>query len=487
MVWTRAVAGVPALAMLLAASQAALAADAGKVEVRTFNADSYREKGELTFTVDVKDDSGPVDALDKAQWMLGVGEPNAELTAVAPQTFRASGGITSVLVVLSATGSMMGQDESDTTAKDRKQPPMHYALEGLAALKPALAKQDKITVGCYDEATLGADKLVKMQGAGSANLAKTVEDVRSACHPDEGGGEPPRLKTVLSNVISDWLVRNKEVDRCVVVIVTDGNSKEAIDGDWWRPLQAKAGRAWLELYVVGLADAAFDPAKLEALAKGGVLRRAEKRTNLPDEIGALAPLVAGAGLYRVQYTVADSIKGPDVSLVLAAKDARGLFRSDPVPMGQLQRKSSWLRVVILVAAILVGAAFLVLLIRYLVAAAAERRRRREEEAAAAANQQYDGPARGRLIVRDGPAKNQSFPLIDDLTYVGRSAENHVVIPDKTVSKRHMSIRIHDRTYQLEDLQSVAGVYVNGQKVVKVHLKDGDSIRMGSTEMQFRLA
>ena len=60
------------------------------------------------------------------------------------------------------------------------------------------------------------------------------------------------------------------------------------------------------------------------------------------------------------------------------------------------------------------------------------------------------------------------------------------IPDPTVSKRHASIAIRDRTYVIEDMQSAAGLLVNGQRVVKPHLKDGDSIRMGQSEMQFRI-
>ena len=464
----------------------ALASEAGRIEVKGFNAESYRETGEITFTVDVRDDSGPVEGLEKAQWLIGVGEPNARLKSAEAQPFRAAGGVTSVLVVLAATGNMTGQDEAESAQANeaRGAPPIKHAWDGIASLKPALGKKDKLAIGCYDETKQST--LVGLASASSVNVALSVDEVIQKCRSPEAGGGLPRLKTALSNMVSDWLGKNKEIDRAVVVVVTDGNSKEPIDPEWWRPLQAKAGRAWLELYVVGLVDGG-DPAKIENLAKGGVLRRAETRMNLTDEVSALAQLISGTGLYRVKYVIEDAIKGPDVALTLAAKDSRGLFKSDPYPVGQLQRKSSWLRIVILVAAVLIGAVFLVLLVRYIVAAVAESRRRREEEAAAAANQQYEGPTRGKLIVRDGPARGQIYPLIEDLTYIGRSQENQVAIPDKTVSKRHASIKIADRTYIIEDLQSVAGVYVNGQKVVKAHLKDGDSIRLGSTEMQFKLS
>jgi hypothetical protein len=196
--------------------------------------------------------------------------------------------------------------------------------------------------------------------------------------------------------------------------------------------------------------------------------------------------VGGTGLYKVGYVVKEGIQGSNVEFAVAARDSRGTFRSDAVPMGQLQRKSSWIRVVVLVAAILVGLAFLVLLVRFVVSAVAARRRRRAEEDAARASQRYDGPSRGRLLVRDGPAAGATFHLVEDVTYMGRSPDNHVVLADPSVGKRHASIRIHERTYQLEDLQSVNGVFVNGQKVLKVHLKDGDSIRLGGSEMQFKV-
>jgi pSer/pThr/pTyr-binding forkhead associated (FHA) protein len=143
-------------------------------------------------------------------------------------------------------------------------------------------------------------------------------------------------------------------------------------------------------------------------------------------------------------------------------------------------------IVILVAVILVSLVFLVLLVRFILQALAARRHRREEEEARNASQSYSGPSRGRLIVREGPAANLTFHLVEDVTYVGRSPDNHVSLPDSSVGKRHCSISIRDRSFQVEDLQSVNGVFVNGQKVLKAFLKDGDSIRLGSSEMQFRL-
>jgi pSer/pThr/pTyr-binding forkhead associated (FHA) protein len=41
-------------------------------------------------------------------------------------------------------------------------------------------------------------------------------------------------------------------------------------------------------------------------------------------------------------------------------------------------------------------------------------------------------------------------------------------------------------YEVADMNSTNGILVNGQRVHKVFLKDGDRIHIGSTEVQFNL-
>jgi pSer/pThr/pTyr-binding forkhead associated (FHA) protein len=41
-------------------------------------------------------------------------------------------------------------------------------------------------------------------------------------------------------------------------------------------------------------------------------------------------------------------------------------------------------------------------------------------------------------------------------------------------------------YELADFNSTSGTWVNGRKINKQFLKDGDEIRIGNTEMTFTL-
>ena len=85
----------------------------------------------------------------------------------------------------------------------------------------------------------------------------------------------------------------------------------------------------------------------------------------------------------------------------------------------------------------------------------------------------------------GPMANQTLPLTDAVTTIGSVAGNTVVLADPAVSKKHAGIRKIDSDYELADLGSTNGVYVNGQKVPKKTLTPGDIIRVGNTEAVFK--
>ena len=85
----------------------------------------------------------------------------------------------------------------------------------------------------------------------------------------------------------------------------------------------------------------------------------------------------------------------------------------------------------------------------------------------------------------GPMANQTLPLTEAVTTIGSVAGNTVVLADPAVSKKHAGIRKIESDYELADLGSTNGVYVNGQKVPKKTLAPGDIIRVGNTEAVFK--
>jgi hypothetical protein len=85
----------------------------------------------------------------------------------------------------------------------------------------------------------------------------------------------------------------------------------------------------------------------------------------------------------------------------------------------------------------------------------------------------------------GPMANQTLPLAEEVTTIGSVAGNTVVLADPAVSRKHAGIRKVDSNYELADLGSTNGVYVNGHKVPKKTLEPGDIIRVGNTEAVFK--
>jgi len=85
----------------------------------------------------------------------------------------------------------------------------------------------------------------------------------------------------------------------------------------------------------------------------------------------------------------------------------------------------------------------------------------------------------------GPMANQTLSLSEEVTTIGSVAGNTVVLADPAVSRKHAGIRKVNGTYELADLGSTNGVYVNGHKVPKKTLEPGDIIRVGNTEAVFK--
>jgi hypothetical protein len=68
--------------------------------------------------------------------------------------------------------------------------------------------------------------------------------------------------------------------------------------------------------------------------------------------------------------------------------------------------------------------------------------------------------------------------------LGRSKEADVRVPDQNVSRRHAELRLEDGGYSIVDLGSTNGTIVNGKRVDRARLEEGDRITLGSTEIVF---
>lgn len=82
------------------------------------------------------------------------------------------------------------------------------------------------------------------------------------------------------------------------------------------------------------------------------------------------------------------------------------------------------------------------------------------------------PAVGAFLIVDG---KRHFRLDRPLIHIGRKLDNHLVLADPHVSRRHAEVRLQGERYMLRDLNSTAGTRVNGQLVTEHLLQPGDVI------------
>lgn len=87
---------------------------------------------------------------------------------------------------------------------------------------------------------------------------------------------------------------------------------------------------------------------------------------------------------------------------------------------------------------------------------------------------------------NGPLADQVATLEKAVVAIGSVPGNDIVISDPSVSRKHVGIRKADGGYEIADLGSTNGVFVNGDRVPKKRLALGDVIRVGNIEMIFRL-
>jgi pSer/pThr/pTyr-binding forkhead associated (FHA) protein len=78
----------------------------------------------------------------------------------------------------------------------------------------------------------------------------------------------------------------------------------------------------------------------------------------------------------------------------------------------------------------------------------------------------------------GPGSPRDVRLELDEVILGRGHEAQVCIESGAVSRRHAALIRSDDHYVCVDLESSNGVYVNGTRVTRAELHDGDTLQVG---------
>lgn len=91
-----------------------------------------------------------------------------------------------------------------------------------------------------------------------------------------------------------------------------------------------------------------------------------------------------------------------------------------------------------------------------------------------------------LAATRGARKGETFRLsAQSAISIGRSRANDIVIDDASVSSQHCRIRPEQGRFVVHDLNSTNGTMVNGRRVERHVLDEGDVVQVGETSLQFR--
>lgn len=83
-----------------------------------------------------------------------------------------------------------------------------------------------------------------------------------------------------------------------------------------------------------------------------------------------------------------------------------------------------------------------------------------------------------MSVTDPSGHRVTVPLEPVPFRIGRQPGNHLVLRDTRASRMHARIVLEDGAYWIEDLESRAGTYVNGEKIARRQLGPDDRINLG---------
>jgi len=89
----------------------------------------------------------------------------------------------------------------------------------------------------------------------------------------------------------------------------------------------------------------------------------------------------------------------------------------------------------------------------------------------------------KLIIEDDEGRRTVIPLFRNELTIGRAEENVVRLPEKDVSRKHARLVRRRGQVYIEDLNSLTGVRVNGQRIHgRRPIREGDLIEISRYDL-----
>lgn len=89
-----------------------------------------------------------------------------------------------------------------------------------------------------------------------------------------------------------------------------------------------------------------------------------------------------------------------------------------------------------------------------------------------------------LVVKRGPNAGTRFQLDKDVVSAGRHPDSDIFLDDVSVSRRHAEFRRTGEGYDVVDVGSLNGTYVNREPIESSQLAGGDEVQIGKFRLVF---
>jgi len=95
-----------------------------------------------------------------------------------------------------------------------------------------------------------------------------------------------------------------------------------------------------------------------------------------------------------------------------------------------------------------------------------------------------GDAEAFLLGVGGFHGGRVYPLSHNTVFLGRADDADVCVSDPSVSVQHARIINGSQGFEIEDLDSTNGTFVEGNRVIRTRLQSGDRVKLGQVEFKF---
>jgi len=93
----------------------------------------------------------------------------------------------------------------------------------------------------------------------------------------------------------------------------------------------------------------------------------------------------------------------------------------------------------------------------------------------------------RVLVKQKDGQTKQYQFVEGPICIGRAADSHIFLPDRTVSKQHATIFIaDDGKWMVQDMASANKTFLNGEPIHKVEIKSGDCLRITDFTIEIHL-